>query len=594
MLVIMMKIWIRKQLSSIKVKLLGIHLLISAFIIFSTCGIFYAYCGDMQRESVRNDMRTRLESISDTLATIERCMERACTYISEDEKIPEMLMLESEDQIEYINNQVKVGYEFNNMFGTVFDIQDISPYVHVLKFYFDSSLPFIKDGYVNKDDSYLNGIVSMDALQDIKWFNDMTAKAYGSGMYIYSNTDSEPYLFFVRQMKGLDGTVYGYCKVGINLDHLFDVTPPINAMITGTEDKVLYNGFEKIGISDIESILNQVSHQDYDEMAIYTSPVDGIEYFINEEICDNGLTIITATSADEEAIVLNRLLVLVFIIAISLIFIDIVVFFMISNKITSPLKKLEKFMSVGNLDGDFPVLSSFNTDDEIGSIYSSAKILIDKIKEKNELEQAALEKEKMMEIKMRQIQIGPHFLNNALNTLSCRAMLDGNSNIADYAVALASILEYALKNPEELVTLETELEYLKKYVYLQNYAYEDSITLNIMVVPEALREVKVAKLILQPLCENSILHGFCNDMESFNINVDIRELNDMLIINIEDDGADCDVEKINQMIISGESKGIGIKNVNERLKMYFGDNCGLYYEKKDNKTVATLKILKMK
>ena len=62
---------------------------------------------------------------------------------------------------------------------------------------------------------------------------------------------------------------------------------------------------------------------------------------------------------------------------------------------------------------------------------------------------------------------------------------------------------------------------------------------------------------------------------------------------VEDDGVGCNTEEINKMLISGDSKGIGIKNVNERIKMYFGEKCGLHYETRAGKTVATLKILKM-
>ena len=82
-------------------------------------------------------------------------------------------------------------------------------------------------------------------------------------------------------------------------------------------------------------------------------------------------------------------------------------------------------------------------------------------------------------------------------------------------------------------------------------------------------------------------------MKELTIDVNIRESDDMLIIDVEDDGIGCDADSLNNILVSGVSKGIGIKNVNERLKIYFGEKCGLCYKVKNNKTVATLKILKM-
>jgi len=583
--------WILKRISNIKVKLLAIYFVTVSLIIFTIGGLFYAYCGNMLVENVRDDTSVGMKNISEAISTVERCMERACTYVAMDDTIAEMINMSTEDKIAYINNQIRVGYQLNNIFGIIFDARDSSPYVQTLKFYLDSSLPFIRDGYVSTDDSQQNGIVSIDAVKDTVWFKEMTA--ISEGMYIYSETENTPYIFFTRRMTGPDGALYGYCKVGINLDHLFAVVPHVNVAINGRESEVLYSGFEKIGISDLTSLTDSLSQKEYNEMLIYKNPADGRKYYVDIERLDNGLDILTAVSAREETLALRQIIRMISLISVVLLIIGVAMFLLISNKVTSPLKNLEKFMIKGDLNAPFPELPVFNINDEIGSIYHSAEALIEKVKANIELEQEALKKEKLMEIKMRQIQIGPHFLNNALNTLSCKAMLDGNSEIADYTSELASILEYALNKPEELVTLKTELEYLKKYVYLQKYAYEDSITLNITVVPDELKNVKVAKLILQPLCENSILHGFGKDMKELMIEVSIRESGDMLVIDVEDNGIGCDADSLNNMLVSGVSKGIGIKNVNERLKIYFGEECGLCYKVKDNKTVATLKILKM-
>lgn len=577
---------ILNKFGNIKAKLLLIYILTIFLIILTVGGLFYAYCRNMAIERIRDGTNEKMRNAFETISTIERCIDRACSYISGSNSFFVMIEQELDDEILRINNQESVKGELENVFGTIFDIQSVSPYVHRLKFYISKDLSFVKNGYVNAyDNGSQNGMVSTTAVENEGWYKELIAGK--ERIYVYTENPDENYLFFAKQIYGRSNTYYGCCNIGLNINHILETTPNIKAAVIDEDGTILYNTLKTVNISSVEDVKKQLQNVNKDEILLYKNPSDGEKYYVNISHTDIGIKIITAVSAKEENEQLQRLIISIVASALFLLLLGTVVFYFISNKFTSPLKSLAEFMTNGDVDESLPALPRFNEKDEIGSIYRSVAVLLEKVKETREADLRSFKKEKQMEIKMRQIQIGPHFLNNALNTLSCRAMLDGNDDIADYSSELASILEYGLKNPEELVDLETELSYLKKYVYLQNYAYENAVSLKINV-PENLRQLKVIKLILQPLAENSILHGFNSDIKKVAIEVDAEETDEELIITVADDGAGCDADELNEALLTGTSKGIGVKNINERLKMHFGGSCGLSYKNDGNRIIAVL------
>lgn len=581
------------KLINIKVKLVFIYS-VTILVMISIIGVsVYSYCGNMLSEKIRTETKEKVRNACSTVATVERCIDRACQYIAESKSFGDMMRFKSDNAILVLENQEKVNDELKNIFGTFFDMQSISPYVHRMKFYINKDLDFVKSGYVNDtDDSGSFGVISTAAVENEEWFKKASV---GKQIHIYAENagDAENnYIYLAKNIVDAEGTLYGYCNIGLNINNILGITPNMYAAVLDSGYDIIYNSMDSVGVNRLDELVFTMSELKSDEMLIYKNPDDGEKYYIDIETQDIGIKIITAVSAREEMYQLKGLTAVTLILLMFLLVLGIMTFGIISNKITSPLMKLADFVERGDVEAKIPPIPKFNMNDEIGIVYKAVDRLTEKVKQTRENDRNNFAKEKQMEIKMRQIQIGPHFLNNALNTLSCKAMIDGNDDIADYAAELANILEYGLKNPEEPVELKTEVECLRKYIYLQNYAYEGAISLK-TEIPSDLKNVKVIKMILQPLAENSILHGYDPDADNIEIAIKAEEDGDMFILSVSDNGMGCDAEELNRALKDGTIKGLGVKNVYERLNICFGEGYGLHYRNDECGLTAILKMKKI-
>ena len=191
-----------------------------------------------------------------------------------------------------------------------------------------------------------------------------------------------------------------------------------------------------------------------------------------------------------------------------------------------------------------------------------------------------------------QNQINPHFLYNTLEGIRSEALIAGMENIADMTEALATFFRYTISNLENLVTLEDELNNIENYYFIQQFRFEDRINLEIeydLKHKEEIMALKVPKLILQPIVENAIFHGIERKLGKGNIKIKIEHTVNRLIINVRDDGFGIDEERLKQLndklsvfFLENENTekkkkgGIAIINVNNRIKLLFGEEYGIY------------------
>ncbi|WP_051200096.1 cache domain-containing sensor histidine kinase [Butyrivibrio sp. FCS006] len=187
----------------------------------------------------------------------------------------------------------------------------------------------------------------------------------------------------------------------------------------------------------------------------------------------------------------------------------------------------------------------------------------------------ALTKQQEAQIAALEAQINPHFLYNTLDTINWMAIDKDEYDISNAISALANILRYAIVNSNGEVTIRDEMEWLRKYIYLQQYRVKNSFSYNAFVEPDAQTAI-VHKLLLQPFIENAIKHGFTPDQEDARLGVYVGCKDNFLQITIEDNGkgmAPDIIEKINSRdfeTLKGNTN-IGISNVVTRLEMYYGN-----------------------
>ena len=178
-------------------------------------------------------------------------------------------------------------------------------------------------------------------------------------------------------------------------------------------------------------------------------------------------------------------------------------------------------------------------------------------------------------------QINPHFLYNTLDTINWMAIDRDEYDISNAISSLATILRYAIVNSNAQVPVRDEAEWLKKYIYLQQFRMKNRFSCSIFVAPDV-QEALIHKLLLQPFVENAIVHGFDKEKDGAVLRLLIEKNEDTIEILIEDNGPGMDdelIDRINSGIYEGSGSGIGMRNAATRLEMYYRKEGKLRVEK---------------
>ena len=191
-----------------------------------------------------------------------------------------------------------------------------------------------------------------------------------------------------------------------------------------------------------------------------------------------------------------------------------------------------------------------------------------------------------------QNQINPHFLYNTLESIRSEAMLAQLESVADMTEALATFFRYTISKVENLVTVEEELQNCETYFRIQQYRFGDRLCLNIQCDPEDREELyrfRLPKLTLQPILENSIIHGTELKIGTGHLIIRLQRTKKRLLISVSDDGIGMEeevLEKLNSRLGKGgiagsqlkeESQGgVALANVDNRIRLLFGEEYGLH------------------
>lgn len=214
------------------------------------------------------------------------------------------------------------------------------------------------------------------------------------------------------------------------------------------------------------------------------------------------------------------------------------------------------------------------------------KIMLSDINESNR-------KYHQAEIKALLAQISPHFLYNTLNTIVWNALKSNQTEICSIISKLAKLCKLTYNHTSDFVTLTTELRHVELYLQLQQEAFEQPFDYNI-TLPYEYAELKVPRFILQPIVENTILHGFSQLITNGHIEISVI-IDSSLIISIHDNGTgimENDLEKLNSNTYQTEK--YGIENINQRIKLLCGEEYGIFFESDGHsytKATITLPVL---
>jgi len=223
--------------------------------------------------------------------------------------------------------------------------------------------------------------------------------------------------------------------------------------------------------------------------------------------------------------------------------------------------------------GDFNAKAIVYSKDEIGvladnfnKMVSNTSVLMGKIVDEQK-------KKREYELELMQSQLNPHFLYNTLESISGLARLGKNEDIIKTVNDLAIFYKGVLSRGDSIISIEEELSIIKHYIDIQNVRYRGKFKYELKVA-EDIYKYCILKLTLQPLIENSICHGL-REKKAGKLIIDGYMKDEKIYLSITDDGIGIKNESVEKLLSKENNKSFGLRSVNERIKLFFGDEYGL-------------------
>ena len=414
-----------------------------------------------------------------------------------------------------------------------------------------------------------------------------------------SSTKDEPVIVVTKTLNLTDGEPYGIIYFTIkekDFEKFYDYfTLEINDVVLLNENNVVLSSNKKENIGQVQEefrksiedlVLKEELSKSYNSNK-NTILIQRLPY-CNLTICGT----VDNYKAIGKMYDVGNILLICFVITLCIL----IGIFLIVRQMTKPLYLLTEKMSnvrAGNFDEYIEVSGP----EEVKELSSTFNYMIkDLNKYINELVKVQKEK-RAAEIHALQMQINPHYIFNTLSSFKWLIWQGNNDKSLSALDSFINLLRNTISKTDEFITIEDEIENIKNYVFINNIRYGDRIKVEYFIMPDC-NDYLVPKLILQPFIENSFFHGFPSDEEG-KIQVFIREQGENIKIEIYDNGVGIEEETLEKVKQKKETKndhfsGIGVNNVDSRIKLIYGNEYGIEIKSKLNKGTTVTILLPIK
>ncbi|MDR6722639.1 two-component system sensor histidine kinase YesM [Paenibacillus amylolyticus] len=264
---------------------------------------------------------------------------------------------------------------------------------------------------------------------------------------------------------------------------------------------------------------------------------------------------------------------------------------LLASALLKPLNKLRRLM-VEVQSNDLDVRFRSKYDDEVSAVGYRFNRMLDQIQVLFEEVRVTERDKRRFEVKALQAQVDPHFLYNTLNTMFWKSESGEKTDVSEMIVSLSLLFRLGLNDGKDMTNVEQEIKHVEQYLQLQQQCYEDLFIYRIEVGDPSCYSVETLKILLQPLVENSILHGFRDKDELGVIVIRINRDEDMLTLEVTDNG--CGMDMAEGQIregFEGRRQGYALGNLHDRLSLYYGDAASVAFESNiDVGTTVTITI----
>ena len=455
------------------------------------------------------------------------------------------------------------------------------------------------NGLVFSTDSSIN--YEMNLSEDDDWLEIVTAK---NGDVVYINTYEDP--------KGMGAYHYVFQVVSQINDLL--TNEPLGILVINVSEKLLFDTYSEMMLNDIsyyivdskgtiissgdkrdiqqqykyynENIIlktDSYSMVDIDEQEflLISNQIQGVDWFLVEEIPRNSIR-------QPLQMVFLYIIVLFIFIILLIVFMSTVFSIMLTRPILNIKSKMEEVV-MGNLN----VAVKIKKNDEIGELGRAFNLMVKKIsgllksvKEEEQLKRLA-------ELDLLFAQINPHFIYNTLSSIRFTVAMGQNDKAEDMIYLFTKIIRNSLSKESEFISINEEIENIKIYERLQSYRYPNCFDVK-YCIDNNLMGNEIPKFIIQPILENAIFYGITDNIDKCIIKVSIQKKADALEIVVKDNGKGMSKEKVESIFNSkSQTSSIGLKNVQERIKLIYGNNYGINIKSEEGKSTEVIITIPM-
>lgn len=263
----------------------------------------------------------------------------------------------------------------------------------------------------------------------------------------------------------------------------------------------------------------------------------------------------------------------------------------ISRIVYRPVRKLMVAMQEVSA-GEMATRAEVVSNDEIGLAAKEFNRMLDRIEELIKQLIAEEKKKKDAELEALQYQITPHFMYNTLNSIKCYALIHGQKEIATVIEDFVELLQTCIRKKGAFLTVAEEVQILENYIHLQEFRNGEAYQTEYKIEREA-EQCKIPRLLLQPLVENAIIHGLDIKKQKKRLLIEAYTSGSRLYLEVKDNGRGMSEEQIEELLKKKEKKtkgltAVGIQNIQDRLKLYYGKQAKLSLESDEKGTIARI------
>lgn len=430
------------------------------------------------------------------------------------------------------------------------------------------------------------------------------------GVDIFKNPNESSYnrahLYIARRISNVEFSRYklGYSIVQLEYNRVYEILRG-----TALEDKGEYsvlldqNGTIMSHTEKREKIGTRIESETYQKMntgmeGSFFDKVNGEDYlmlYVKDN--DSGWAIVQGIpyrNILEKSKEIRNFTIGVMLLFLTLALIMSVIF---SKNITYPIIKLKNVMDKFGA-GDLTLRTEIDRNDEIGKLQQSFNLMADDIRNLLNKIEDENKRRRILELNLLEYQINPHFLYNTLDSINWMAQKSGQNDISEMVTALARFFRVGLSKGKEFIKIQEELQHAESYLIINKIRFKDWFEYKFDVSREIL-QYKTIKLILQPIIENAIKHGMDKYQKNGLIEIKGSFVGDKVILTVSDNGRGIEENDLStlQKLLENTSSvedyggGIGLINVNQRIKLNFGVEYGLTIDSKVGKgTTVSIKI----